>query len=280
MFNIERPVDMKCIATLFIYILFLNVAIAQDHLVEKNNTKIIWFDDLPIQTFSEGIRPVAAKSNYSHDSMRIKGAYFKRGIGAQSPCVLVFALNKNAKHFSALVGADDLGNKDIPVTFYVVGDKKVLFESKEMRVGDAPMQVDIDLSGIQQLGLLVTDKVGGVGNKRTYANWANAFIEMMGDHQPAHPKNNDPIYILTPKDKPTPKINSPKIMGVRPGNPFLYTIAATGNRPMLFSAENLPKGLVVAPETGIITGNLKERGVFTTTIIAKNKLGVAKQKLL
>jgi alpha-galactosidase len=49
---------------------------------------------------------------------------------------------------------------------------------------------------------------------------------------------------------------------------------------MQFTAENLPKGLSVAPETGIITGYLKERGVYTTTIIAKNKLGVAKQKLI
>lgn len=272
--------NMRKLGITIISILFVIIQFAQTNVPGKTSIKKIWFDDLPIQTFSEGIRPVSPKTNYSHDSMRIKGVHYQRGIGAQSPCVLVFALNKNAKHFSALVGADDLGNKEIPVTFYVVGDKKVLFESKEMHVGDAPVQIDIDLTGIQQLGLLVTDKVGGVGNKRTYANWANAFIEMIGDHIPEHPKNNDPTYILTPKDKPTPKINSPKIMGVRPGNPFLYTIAATGNRPMTFSAENLPKGLQVAPETGIITGSLKNKGIYNTTLIAKNKLGVAKQKLI
>ena len=154
--------------------------------------------------------------------MRIKGVHYKRGIGAQSPCVLVFSLNKNAKRFSAIVGSDDLGNKDIPVTFYVVGDKKVLFESKEMRIGDAPIQVDIDLSGIEQLGLLVTDKVGGVGNKRTYANWANASIEMLGNHLPEHPINNDPTYILTPKDKPTPKINSGLLSFESFGNLYIF----------------------------------------------------------
>ena len=279
-FKSEIPSSMKKIASLLICCFITYALIAQNKLSQSNSTHLVWFDDLQIQTFSEGIRPVSAKSNYSHDSMRIKGVHYKRGIGAQSPCVLVFSLNKNAKHFSALVGSDDLGNKEIPVTFYVLGDKKVLFESKEMRVGDAPIQVDIDITGIKQLGLLVTDKVGGVGNKRTYANWANASIEMIGNHKPQHPINNIPTYILTPKDKPTPKINSAKIMGVRPGNPFLYTIAATGIRPIKYSAENLPKGLSVATETGIITGYLKERGDYTTTIIAKNKLGVAKQKLL
>ena len=119
---------MKKIASLIVYFFFVNALIAQNNL-SQTNTKLIWFDDLQIQTFSEGIRPVSAKSNYSHDSMRIKGVHYKRGIGAQSPCVLVFSLNKNAKRFSALVGSDDLGNKEIPVTFYVVGDKKVLFES-------------------------------------------------------------------------------------------------------------------------------------------------------
>ena len=271
---------MKQLVTIIFTLFFVQFSHAQINENKSVTTNLIWFDDLQIQTFSEGIRPVSAKSNYSHDSMRIKGVHYKRGIGAQSPCVLVFALHKKAKHFSALVGSDDLGNKDIPVTFYVVGDKKVLFESKEMRIGDAPIQVDIDLTGIEQLGLLVTDKVGGVGNKRTYANWANASIEMIGNHLPEHPINNDPTFILTPKDKPTPKINSAKIMGVRPGNPFLYTIAATGIRPMQFSAENLPKGLSVSPETGIITGNLNNRGVYTTTIVAKNKLGIAKQKLV
>ena len=118
---------MKKIASLIICILFIKALIAQNNL-SQTSTNLIWLDDLQIQTFSEGIRPVSAKSNYSHDSMRIKGVHYKRGIGAQSPCVLVFALHKKAKHFSALVGSDDLGNKDIPVTFYVVGDKKVLFE--------------------------------------------------------------------------------------------------------------------------------------------------------
>ena len=81
---------MKKITSLIVYFLFVNSLNAQNNL-SQTNTKLIWFDDLQIQTFSEGIRPVSAKSNYSHDSMRIKGVHYKRGIGAQSPCVLVFA---------------------------------------------------------------------------------------------------------------------------------------------------------------------------------------------
>ena len=259
---------------------FLSLLIIAANAFAQNKLKSIWFDDLPIQTFSEGIRPVSAKSNYSHNTMSMNGVAYEHGLGAQSPCVLVFLLNKKATHFTALVGADDMGNKDIALKFYVVADQKVLFETKPMRIGDAPIKVDLNLTGVKQLGLLVTDTVGGVGNKKTYANWANASIEMMGDAMPEHTQNNHPTYILTPADKPTPKINSAKIIGVRPGNPFLYTIAATGVRPMQFSANNLPKGLTLSAKTGIITGVVKDRGTYTSTIHAKNKLGEAAQTLV
>src|SRR5215831_6742182 len=40
--------------------------------------------------------------------------------------------------------------------------------------------------------------------------------------------------ILTPKPPATPRINGATIFGVRPGHPVLFTIAATGDRPMQF----------------------------------------------
>ena len=43
--------------------------------------------------------------------------------------------------------------------------------------------------------------------------------------------------ILTPPSPSKPLIHGPKIFGVRPGSLFLYTIPATGDRPMTFSAQ-------------------------------------------
>ena len=220
-------------------VLFLCVAFG----AYAQKTHTVWLDDLVIQTYSEGIRPVQAKRNYSGDTLRINGTKYARGLGAQSPCVLAFDLNKKATRFSALIAADDLGNKDIPLTFYVLGDGKVLFESKAMSIGDAPVPIDVDLSGIKQLGLLVTDKVGGVGNKRTYCNWVNVQVEMLGNAMPEHVQHVGEKYNLTPPSDKTPRINSAKLVGATPNNPFLYTIAATGQKPIVFSAENLPKGL-------------------------------------
>ena len=75
---------MKKIASLIICILFIKALIAQNNL-SQTSTNLIWLDDLQIQTFSEGIRPVSAKSNYSHDSMRIKGYIIKEALARNHP---------------------------------------------------------------------------------------------------------------------------------------------------------------------------------------------------
>lgn len=102
----------------------------------------IWLDDLKIKSFSEGIPAVLPKTTASGDSMKMSGIYYNRGVGVQSISVLSFFLNGNAGQFTAEVGADDSGNKEVPVKFYVIGDRKILFESGEMRVGDAPKKDD------------------------------------------------------------------------------------------------------------------------------------------
>ena len=86
-----------------------------------------------------------------------------------------------------------------------------------------------------------------------------------------------PPEILTPKPAPTPRINGPKIFGVRPGSPFLYSIPATGDRPMRFSADKLPRGLKLDSKTGRITGVLKKAGEYKVALRAKNSLGMAEK---
>ncbi|MCX6256516.1 MAG: glycoside hydrolase family 27 protein [Bacteroidia bacterium] len=86
-------------------------------------------------------------------------------------------------------------------------------------------------------------------------------------------------YVLTPRPSALPGINGAKIAGVRPGSPFLYRIAATGEPPLVFKAENLPGSLSLDEKTGIITGKIKKKGEFKTMITVTNKLGIAKREL-
>ncbi len=95
---------------------------------------------------------------------------------------------------------------------------------------------------------------------------------------PSTPPVEVPAMVLTPKPSPKPRINSAKVFGVRPGAPFLFTIAATGDRPIAFSAAGLPAGLQLDPASGHLSGMLKDKGETVVTIHAKNSLGDAEQK--
>lgn len=86
-------------------------------------------------------------------------------------------------------------------------------------------------------------------------------------------------HILTPEAPKTPRINGASVYGERPGRPFLYTIPATGERPMTFSADGLPDGLKLDEQTGRITGIAKDAGEHAVTLHAKNSLGENEKKL-
>jgi alpha-galactosidase len=243
----------------------------------SEKTTIVWLDELKIQTFSEGIASVALIKPASADSILIGKTKQDRGLRVQTTSVISFFLDGNATYYSALVGADDKGNKSVPVKFYVVGDRKVLFESKKMFPGELPVKVSVSLKGIRRLGLLVTGDEED--HFRTSGYWANAQLVMQKDQLPKQNPNTSEKYILTPAPGKNPRINSAGVFGATPGNPFLYTIAATGERPILFSADNLPKGLILDPGTGIITGKVSKRGTSLTTLHAKNAFGEATKPL-
>ena len=85
-------------------------------------------------------------------------------------------------------------------------------------------------------------------------------------------------YILTPKSGLEPKINGPKIFGVRPDHPILFTIPATGERPVKFSGKHLPKGIQIDKKTGRISGAIHVPGEYIITLQAKNRRGRASRE--
>lgn len=63
---------------------------------------------------------------------------------------------------------------------------------------------------------------------------SSGLVLSMASQAQSSPDSGTPL-ILTPPAPATPRINGPKIFGVRPGSPFQYSIPATGDRPMKFS---------------------------------------------
>ena len=81
--------------------------------------------------------------------------------------------------------------------------------------------------------------------------------------------------VAVAKPSPAPQFHGARIVGIRPGTPLLHALAVTGERPLRFSAKNLPAGLTLDSQTGLITGALKKAGEFQVKVAAKNSLGVA-----
>jgi len=86
--------------------------------------------------------------------------------------------------------------------------------------------------------------------------------------------------IRTPPAPATPRINGPSRFGVTPGAPLLYTIPATGERPMSFAAEGLPEGVSLDAASGRLTGVIKQAGEFSAILRAKNARGATEKRLL
>ena len=239
----------------------------------------IWLDDLDVASFSEGyaVTSISAKKSAGGGIIKLGGTGYTHGIGGEALTEISFFLNGKAKTFSAIIGADDNGLKDYPMKFYVIGDRKILFESEEKKVGDAPVKLDIDITGVKRLGLLVS--VDNENIKKVYSDWADAQFEMLENTKPLPIPNNGTRYILTPLPSKKPEIHSPEVFGATPGNPFLYTIAATGERPLSFSVTELPKGLSLDTNTGIISGKVAVKGIYVSEMKAMNKYGITTKKL-
>jgi alpha-galactosidase len=211
--------------------------------------------------------------------LSIGGKKFEHGLGTHAVSTLYIDLKGGAQRFTAFVGIDDDVNKSpqSSAVFRVLGDGRELWKSDVMKAGHPPKKVDVNLKGMKLLLLMVGDADDGFAFD--HADWADAKIEYTGDRPETIASRLEEPVILTPPPPFTPRINGAGVFGVGPGSPFLFTIAATGRRPIVFSAENLPEGLRLDPQTGRITGSIQNRGEYIVILKAKNSLGRNQREL-
>ena len=241
------------------------------------SAETVWLDTLNVGAAVQGWGEPHKNKSVDGHPLTIGGQVYERGFGTHAESILNVKLDGDAQSFSASVGVDDEVNKNpaASVEFSVIGDDKVLWNSGVMHAGDKAKHCDVNLSGVKALMLKVGD--AGDGISFDHADWVDAKFEtdtattfaVSGEEilEPVAP------YILTPSAPATPRINGASVFGARPGSPFLFTIPATGERPMKFSAKGLPEGLKLDSQTGRITGVLDDKGQFTVTLRAENWAG-------
>ena len=237
-----------------------------------------WVDQLDLSATTQGYGVAQKNKTVDGKTFTIAGKTFDRGFGTHAESSLFIQLSGKATKFTAQVGMDDeVKGHDPASEFVVYGDGKKLWSSGVMHIGDTARSCSVPLVGVQRMELVVTD--GGNGNYYDHADWVNARIESAGAATFASVNLISKVpYILTPKAPATPRINGASVFGVRPGSPFQFMVAATGNRPMMFGATGLPAGLKLDSKTGIITGKLTKAGTYNVTLSANNAKGKTTKK--
>ena len=235
----------------------------------------------------------SAKINTSVDGkpLSINGQKYETGFGVPAPSKIVINLKRGVEHFKVSMGADDEVEGGAAIVTISGDDRRLWpaaaqgrgrgFGAQMTRAGNAASDIDVDVTGMRVLVLEVTPPPRQRGRNANptapaaHIDWINPTLSVTGEKPeiPALPKEE--FVVLTPKEAETPRINSAKVFGVRPGHPFLFTVATTGKRPIEFSAEGLPAGLSLDPATGFITGRTDAKGEHVVRLLAKNSLGAA-----
>jgi alpha-galactosidase len=209
--------------------------------------------------------------------LRLGGNTYRKGVGTHARAIMHISLNGSAHRFRAFAGVNDSCAASGSVRVRLLGDNRILFESGVLRAGRGGVPIDTDLHGIDTLILVATD--GGDGIDHDHIDLCDARILYAGAPPRAFAPAPEQPYILTPAPGPAPRINGARVIGCRPGHPFLHRIPCTGERPLRFSAQGLPAGLALDAATGIIRGEAPAAGTYRVTVNARNARGTATAEL-
>lgn len=256
---------MKKINLLLAALLLIHAVYAQvTYLSKLDMHQVLQERSIPKANLSDGGHPIT-----------LCGKVYEKGIGTIAPSKMMIGFWK-AEKFQATVGVDDEVVRGKGKLVFKILDKNnnLLWQSKELKSGDEPQTVEIDLKGRDKL-ILITE--GDLNDTNNHADWADAKVIFPQENPSlrSFPLLKEEAVILTPKEAPTPRITGPKVFGVRPGHPFIFSVTATGERPMTFSAAGLPQGLKIDAVTGLISGKLKNKADYKVQLKVINKKGTA-----
>lgn len=246
-------------------------------------TRTVWLDEIKSNGYyiQDWGAPQVNRSVVG-TPLSVGGKRFERGIGGHAISRMLFDLGGKAQKVEGLVGPDDANLFSTNLEFKIIGDGRELWRSGVMTRGDAAKPFEVDLTGVDKVLLLIDmcdDEF-----MYDHADWAEVKFITDGSDVKAIPVwpaavKKEP-YILTPEAPATPLINNPKVYGATPGADFLWSVMASGERPMTFEAKGLPKGLKIDRNSGVISGSVKKAGDYKVTLIAKNKSGVDKKEVV
>ncbi len=263
----------KIVFSAILAVLSLSLNAAAD-----SQPKILRLEQLDLTHMVQGWGTPGIKLTILDKPLTINGQVFEHGVGTHAVSRLTIDLKGAALVFRAQVGLDDedaLGReRQGSVAFRVYVDKKKVYDSGVMKLGEGPKAVDVDLKGAKRLDLEVMD--GGDTINYDHADWADAYLVLdpKAKNTPeTRPRKKLPVEILTPAASLAPRINAPGVIGAGERREFSYFVPVAGERPMNIEIEGLPEHLTFDADSGTILGLTENPGEYPFVIRAKNRKG-------
>jgi alpha-galactosidase len=241
----------------------------------------IWLDSLDVSKIEQGWGEPHGARSVENNPLTIHGQVFRHGVGTHAVSEMHIDLHGAAEQFVSMVGVDDEPTGKGTVSFEIWVDGKKVADSGRMVSGNAAKRLEANLHGAQHLALLVGDAEDGINFD--HADWAGALLVLTPGASQRPQSVGSPVDTTTPAiARPAtldPAIHGPRIVGSTPGRAFEFLIPATGEKPLHFAARNLPEGLSLDAETGIIRGSLKQAGENIVQISVANAHGTTARDL-
>lgn len=155
-------------------------------LVPPPPTSDAYLSDLAWLAASNGYGPVERDTSNGGNGgngagdgapITIRDTVYEKGLGVHAPSRISFYLGGNCARFTADVGIDDFSadrQTTGDVVFQVWGDGTQRFDSGLLVSTDAPLPVDVDVTGVEVLELVVTN--GGDDISGDNSSWAAAMV--------------------------------------------------------------------------------------------------------
>ena len=240
----------------------------------------IWLETLDLSKIEQGFGEARAAHSVENNPIKINTVTFPHGVGTHAVSRITIDLHGAATHFDSAVGIDDEVGTKGSVTFIVRVDGKVAAQSGSMHGGENAKILGVSLVGAKKLVLEVDD--GGDGISYDHADWAGAYLTLVPGSAIKPEIATVPVVpprLMVPPAEPRPAIHGARIVGATPGRPFLFLIAATGDGPLTYGAKNLPQGLTLDANTGIISGALKNSGPSNVLLTVRGAKGNSQRML-
>lgn len=205
--------------------------------------------------------------NMSGRPIRAGGITFPRGVVCRAPMEWLIDLNGSVDRLELALGVEEEAPPSASVIFRVWVDGKDVVTTDPMNRNSPVLPVALELTGASKLILAADIAEGTPEDAYPPVVFGGGLFHLVPGTTtrprgvPNFGDETDPdIAPVTVPDQP--RLCRPDIWGASPGKPIFFHVAAVGRGPLRFEADDLPDGLALDPDRGILSGRVARPGRY------------------